>query len=328
MYDSLLRAQTDGTLTPGLAKSATVVDPQTITIELNPGIKFSDGTPLDADAVKFSILRNVASKNAAAFGSELQQVDTITVSSPTSLTIHLKTPVAGVFYTFLARGETAVVSPTAVNSGVDLSTHPVGAGPFLVQSVVPEVMVRMVKNPTYFQAVQVKLAGIDYINVLLDGQATAMKSGAVDAIDNLQIVTANQIPGAGLTVKTAQSDSIQVWSPLCKKNPPLSDVRVRQALNYGIDRDAINNVVFGGKSSPLWGLYGTNNPLYDPTLKDYYKYDVAKAKQLLAAAGYANGFKLTFLTTPGDSQKVSEIVQQQWKQIGVDLTLQPSTNIV
>ena len=77
IYDTLLRSQVDGTFKPGLAKSATIVDPQTITVELNSGIKFSDGTPLDADAVKYSIERNIASKNTGAFAVEMQQTDDI-----------------------------------------------------------------------------------------------------------------------------------------------------------------------------------------------------------------------------------------------------------
>lgn len=328
IYHTLLRAQTDGTYTTGFAKSATVVDPQTIKVELFPNIKFTDGTALDSEAAKFSIERNAASKSAAAFGVELQQLDTVQVDSPTQFTIKLKTPVAGIFYTYLSRGETAIVSPTAVKNGVDLNTKPVGAGPFMLESFTPGASVKLVKNPTFFEASKIRLAGVEYLHVPAAAQATAMKSGNVDAIDNLQTTTAKQIAQPGLTVRTVLSDSVHAWSPLCKKDVPLSDVKVRQALNYAIDRDAINNVVFDGKSEPMWGLFGSKNPYYDASLKDIYKRDVNKAKQLLAEAGYPQGFKMTFLVTPGDSQTISEIVQQQWKDIGVELSLQPSPNIV
>ncbi|MGE0881294.1 MAG: ABC transporter substrate-binding protein [Acidimicrobiia bacterium] len=334
IYDTLLRSQVDGTFKPGLAKSATIADPTTINLELNPGIKFSDGTNLDAEAVKYSIERNIASKNTGAFAVEMQQTDTITVNSPTTLTIKLKTPIAGVYYTLLGRGETSPVSPTAAKAAdaadpkAGMGTKPVGAGPFTLESSVVESKVRFVKNPTYFQADQVKVSAIEYIHVTAANQVTAMKAGTVDAIDNLQIATASQITGPGLTVFQQQSDNVLLWAQICKRDAPLSDVKVRQALNFGLDRDAINNVMYGGKSEPQWGFFGTKSPLYDATLKDYFKRDVAKAKQLLTEAGFPNGLKLNFMITAGDSQKVSELIQAQWKEIGVDLQLTLTQNVL
>jgi ABC-type transport system substrate-binding protein len=138
IYDSLLRQNADGSYSPGLAKSATVIDPQTIVIELQPNVKFSDGTPMDADAVKFSLERMLASDNTGAIRAELYEIGSITVDSPTKLTIALKTPIAGQFYNLLANGETMVVSPTAAKSGTPLDQKPVGAGPFLLKSYTPE----------------------------------------------------------------------------------------------------------------------------------------------------------------------------------------------
>lgn len=328
VYDTMLRQLADGSFVPNMAKSVTITDSQTIKVELNSGIRFSDGTAFDAAAVKAGLERNVASKSGVGFGAELFQVDTITVDNPTALTIKLKTPVAGIFYTYFSRAETAIVSPKAVADGVDLQTKPVGAGPFTLESLQPGVRIRLVKNPTYFKQDTVRLAAVEFIQVNAAAQVTAIKSASVDAIDNLQITTAKQMAGSGITVRTLLSDNVHMWSPLCKTDAPLSDVRVRRALNYGVDRDAINTIVFDGKSEPMWGLFGSKNPYYEPTLKDVYKRDVAKAKQLLAEAGYPNGLKLTFLTTAGDPQTISELVQAQWKEIGVDLTLQTSTNIV
>ncbi len=110
IYDTLMRQNADGSYSPGLAKSATATDPQTIVVELKPGIKFSDGTPLDAEAVKFSIERTIAAKNVGSVRAELNEIDSITVDSPTKLTIKLKTPIAGQFYNLLSQGETYVVS--------------------------------------------------------------------------------------------------------------------------------------------------------------------------------------------------------------------------
>jgi ABC-type transport system substrate-binding protein len=149
IYDSLLRQNADGSYSPGLAKSATVVDPQTIEVELRPNQTFSDGTPVDAEAVKFSIERQKASGNVGSVRAELNEVESITVDSPTKLTINLATPVAGQFFNLLANGETYVVSPTAVQSGTSLDEKPVGAGPFVLESFSPESSAVFVRNEDF-----------------------------------------------------------------------------------------------------------------------------------------------------------------------------------
>src|SRR5690606_27447948 len=131
LYDSLLRRKADGTYEPGLAESAEVVDPQTIHIVLRAGVTCTDGTPLDAEAVKFSIQRNRDAENVP-LSAELQEISDITVESPTELTLHLSSPIAGAVYALLAWGDFLVVSPTAARAGNDFSTNPVGAGPFML----------------------------------------------------------------------------------------------------------------------------------------------------------------------------------------------------
>ena len=90
LYDNLMRQNADGSYSPGLAKSATATDPQTIVVELKPNIKFSDGTPLDAEAVKFSIERTITAHNVGSVRAELNEVESVTVDSPTKVTIKLK----------------------------------------------------------------------------------------------------------------------------------------------------------------------------------------------------------------------------------------------
>ncbi|MGE0881157.1 MAG: ABC transporter substrate-binding protein [Acidimicrobiia bacterium] len=339
IYDTLLHWQVDGTYKPGLATGATVVDPQTIKVDLRPNLKFTDGTVLDATAAKFSIERTAAyqKSNPGALAVELNELDNVSVESPTQFTIHLKTPIAGVYYNFLGRGETMVVSPTAAKAAdaadpkVGLNNKPVGAGAFKLESYTPEQSMRLVKNPDYYDAANVKVAAVEWTNLTADiaAQVNAIRSGAVDALDSSSFTTVQQLAGAaGIKTQSVQSDSILLWGQICKNRAPFDNVKVRQAFNYAIDRPALSQAMYGGATEPQWGFWSSKSMYFVPELKDYYKRDVAKAKQLLAEAGYPNGLKIPFFITAGDSQKASEIVQAQVKEAGIDLDLAITNNVL
>jgi len=332
LYDNLLRQRPDGTLEPGLAKSATAVDPSTIKIELQPDVRFTDGTPFDAEAVKFGIERNIESQHGASFAVELlQDVESVTVDSPLELTIKLKKPIAGFWLLFLARGETMIVSPTAVRNGVDISTNPVGAGPFMLDEVRPDQMVRMVKNPDYFQADKIRLAAVEFINMGPDVQTAvnALRSGTIDVMDFLQATpeTIASLESGNIKTRYEKSEAVTLWGQAWKDRPPFDDLRVRQALNYGLDREAIGERLFAGKSEPQWGFVTEDSKFFNPDLKDYYARDVDKAKQLLAEAGVPN-LEFDVYYTPGLSQRFAEVVQQQWADIGVTINLLTTQNSV
>jgi ABC-type transport system substrate-binding protein len=331
VYDSLLRQAADGSYSPGLAKSATVTDPQTIVIELQTNVKFSDKTPMDAEAVKFSIERQIASGNVGSVRAELLEVASITVDSPTKLTIALKTPIAGQFYNLLAHGETMVVSPTAAKSGTSLDENPVGAGPFLLKSFTPERSVVFVKNPDYFEAKKIKLAGVEIVQVSsADPQAAvnALLDGIVDAGGVGTLDQATPLSGGGMKVDVQASDSSSIGIQWCKSEPPFSNLKVRQALNYAADRNEINELIFQGKSEPMWATWTQSNTLFNPKLKEYYRYNPKKAKQLLKEAGVTN---LTFDLYAGplpEDQRIAEILKEQWARVGVTANLVNFQNIV
>jgi ABC-type transport system substrate-binding protein len=331
IYDSLLRQAADGSYSPGLAKSATVVDPQTIVIELQPNVKFSDKTPLDAEAVKFSIERQIAANNVGSVRAELYEIASITVDSPTKLTIALKTPIAGQFYNLLAHGETMVVSPTAAKSGTSLDEKPVGAGPFLLKSYTPERSVVFVKNPDYFQASKIKLAGVELVQVTsTDPQAgvNAMLDHIVDAGGVGTLDQVSPLEAGGLKVNIEASDSSFIGVQWCKSQPPFDNLKVRQALNYAVDRNQINDLIYQGKSEPQWATWTQANTLFNPKLKEYYKYNPKKAKQLLKESGVGN---VTFDLYQGplpEDQRIAEILKQQWAAVGVTANLVAFTNIV
>jgi peptide/nickel transport system substrate-binding protein len=327
VYDALLLQHTDGTYTPELAKSAKVVNPSEIQVVLRPNLKFSDGTPLDASAVQFNILRNRDSKNYKAFDATIADVSSVTVVDNVTANINLDQPIAGAWFQFLARCETMLVSPTAIKNGVNIDTHPVGAGPYNLQSLVPQQSATLVKNPTYWNAKNVRTNNVELINAVdPTSQENALRSGAANAMDSVPTTTVQALQGSNIVVHSIATDSSNLWGEICKAQGPLSNVLVRQALNYAMPRAQISQVLDNGAAEPMTQLVDKKDPLYDATYGDMYKTNLKKAKQLLAEAGYANGLTLNFFILPGDSTTVSQVVQQYWKQIGVNLVLANTSN--
>jgi len=328
IYDTLLRQKEDGSYGPGLAKEARIVDPNTIEVELQEGVKFQDGTDLDAEAVKFSIERIKDTNKVQSFRmAELSQVASIDVVDPLNLVIRLSSPIAGSFYNLLAHNETLVVSPTAVRNGVNLNENPVGAGPFKLVSFQREALLKLEKWDGYFQADQVKLAGIEYVQTSAATVVTALRSHAVD-VASLTHDAATQLQGAGLEVRDEASPNSVLWvSMQCSAYPELQDVRVRQALNFATDKEAMNEAMFGGLGEPMSQMWTSDSPYYNPDLADDYPHDPERARQLLAEAGHPE-LELTMATLPGPLQRAAELLQAQWAEAGVRLSLQPLTNVI
>jgi peptide/nickel transport system substrate-binding protein len=328
IYDTLLRAQMDGSYEPGIATKAEVMDPMTLVVTVREGVKFSNGTPLTPEDVRSSIIRRRDAKNGA-YAAELQEVSDATVAGQ-DVTIKLKTPVAGTFYPLLGRGETMVESKAVVESGADQLTKPVGAGPYVLESLTIESKLVLKRNPNYFQVDQIRIPTVEYTHVALDPQAVvnALRSGSADAANNLQKEQIAGLQGTELTTRISTSDSTLLWGQICKRNPPLNNVKVRQALNFALDREQLIDVIYEGESEPQWGFWTEEHPFHNPDMTDYYKRDVRKAKTLLTEAGYPNGFTMGTVSQPGIVQTAAEIIKANWAEIGVTVNLVPVTNIV
>ncbi|MGD9796633.1 MAG: ABC transporter substrate-binding protein [Acidimicrobiia bacterium] len=324
IFDTLLRRTSDGGSEPGLAKEATIVDPSTLTVELHPGITFSDGSPLDAEAVKFGIERNINQGKQGSFEVELYQLQSITVDSPTELTIKLKTPIAGAWYRLLSLPETSPVSVVAARAGNNFNQNPIGAGPFKLESFENQNHLKLVKNPDFFQADTIRLGGIEFVYVSATAISNALRSRTVDMQSSLPYSLVQGLEGSGVHVQTKVSDNSSLIGHICKSRPPFDDLRVRQAINYAIDRESLN-ALFDGQGEPMWGFFAEDSPWHVDGLDDYYERDLAKARKLLADAGQSN---LTFdvFVSPGlDGQRAGEVLQQQLAEAGVTIKLNTLT---
>lgn len=330
--NSFLKQDANGDFQPDLAEKVEMVDSSTLRVVLRPDLKFSDGEVLDAQAAVNSIKRTQEAKPAGLRMQDgLASIKSMEVESETEFTIHLSEPKAGIFYKLLADAETTPVSPKTINAPGDHDRDVITAGPFKIESYEPGVKVVLAKNELYWDAANVKLNKIEYRHAGNRAAAVnALRAGTVDFVAASQLLSHSDLEGLPPNLKGESRPLHAPWSQtMCVSDKnPLGDLKVRQALNYATDRDEVNKRLYGGDSEPAWGLVPKDSAVYAEDLADVYPYDPEKAKQLLAEAGYPDGFSINAITTAGEAQRHQEIIQSQWQKVGVKVNIVPTTNQV
>ncbi|HLN16001.1 MAG TPA: ABC transporter substrate-binding protein [Acidimicrobiales bacterium] len=329
IYAGLLRQTSSGSYVPDLATSATVTNPETLDLTIRPGLVYSNGTPLNAAAVKAGFERNLTNPHTGAWDAAMYAISSIDVTGTDTLVIHFSSAQASTFYPLLADQESFMALPTGPSTGLP-NTAVVGAGPFVFKSYTPDEKLVLVKNPKYWDAKAIALSGITFINVPSGPQqVNALESGLVD----VEGVPAADIPtvknNSSLQTNSVFPDANYYFIPVCKSSGPLASLKVREAMNFAINRQSINNALLFGKGEPAWSIFPTGSAYYDPSLTNIYAYNPTKAKQLLAQAGYPHGFSTTIMPLPeADTDQLAAALQAQWKQVGINVTIEQTSNYV
>lgn len=294
VYDSLLVNDNDGEPGPNLATEWSYDTTNTkLTLTLRSDVKFTDGAPLDASAVKTSL--DAAKKGTSEAAGKLRFVDTVAVVDPTHVEIDLSAPDPS-FLPNLGSQSGMIASPKAI--GTDgLKTVPVGSGPYVLDQAQTQPGSKYVytRNADYWNKGKFPYDTIT-ITVFNDNNAilNALRSGQLDSA-NVPFKDAQSLKGAGLNIQSFPAyttSGLFLFDREGTQVPALGDVRVRQALNYAFDRQAILQQAFGGEGTATTQLFSSLSTAYQEPLNDRYPYDVQKAKDLLAEAGYPNGFTL------------------------------------
>ncbi len=345
MFDGLFTYQVDRMeVTPNLASSYTwSPDGKVLTVHLKPGVRFSNGDPMTSADVKFTILRNLqpAVKSAYAsayydiigakdyFDGKATAVSGIETPDAQTIIFRLEAP-EGYFLNILAL-MSSFVSDHQLNTDVTaMARHPMGTGPFKVDSWQPNVSMSLVRNQFYTRSPTPQITHIDItFGPTQQTQLEAFQRGDVDAIWGLGPIDPSLylqiLATPELKRDYVYSDS--PWPYFIPLNPDLvpalKDVRVRLAMNYAVDKEYVVRKGLNGRGTIFGGAIPPGIPGYTSSVNPY-PYDPAKAKQLLAEAGWTHGFDLEFIEHPGD-EHVPQIIQQELAAVGIRVTIKQVT---
>ncbi len=326
MVEPLFITDVDGKIKPLLAESYEVSsDGLVYTIKIKKGVKFHDGTPLTAEAVKFSLERLLDPKVRVPGRHNYLVMKKIEVVDDYTVRIYLKYPFAP-FISLLTGTNTGIMSPNSAKKLGDKITKDLtglGTGPFKFVEWVKGDRLVLERNDNYWGE-KPKLRKIIF-KIVPDAHTREAMLLAGD-LDMIVLPPAADIP------QLAKNPDVKLWFSNASRTMfvvintmygPLRDVRVRQALNYAVDKEAIVKKILFGLGTPV----DSPLPWFFPGYKSLtpYKYDPEKAKQLLAKAGYPNGFEVTLFSPNGRylfDKEVSEAIASYLEKVGIKVRIQ------
>lgn len=312
---------------PHLALGYEKISDKEILIKLREGVRFSNGEPMNATSVAHSIKLFADPKLVPAYGIYAPMINRAEVVDERTVRLFLSRP-SPLLDLLLAQ---ILVVPPAYWEKVGakgFGQNPIGTGPFKLTKWSKDDRIVMDRNPVYWGTPP---QGIDQIvwRTVPDATARAagLKTGEFDLAISLPAIEANDIETVD-GLKIYAGDVARVFQLILSSLPqhpgPIQDKRVRQAINYAIDKKGIIDALYSGKARPLNGqVILSSQPGYDPTLKDY-PYDPAKAKALLAEAGYPNGFPIEFRCPANrypQGRETCEAIQGMLGKVGIQAKL-------
>ncbi len=319
VYDTLIRMKPDGSLVPMLAKDWKYnADKTVLTLTLRDDVKFTDGTPFNADAAKQNLERFKAGTSPDA--QFLAALKTAKAVDATTLELTLSAPDPA-FLNYLSKDASFMQSPASFGNA-DIATKPVGSGPYVLDTAatVTGTSYSYHRNPNYWDK-----SLVHYDNLVLNvyGDQTsllnAIKSGQLNAANTADNNTLTEIQAAGYKVNPLQLNwaGLILFDRAGTTNPALKDVRVRQALNYAFDTKAMLQSIGQGYGELTTQVFPPSSAAYDKSLDSRYAYNPTKAKELLAQAGYASGLTLKLPSSALMGNTLPALITQQLKDVGI-----------
>lgn len=328
IYESLVDWDKDLNIIPALATSWEVKDNKTYVFHLRKGVTFHSGKPFTAADVKYSFEMQAKPPAPGSVTAFLPKIATVDVIDPYTVQFNMSQPDGSVlgYCAWLAY---SFIVPNNFYTTNKAGSTADGTGAFKLDEYVPNDHLSLSRNEKYWNPKYPYLDSLT-LKVLPDLQSTvtALQSKAIDgaSIDSDTALTLKTNPD--IQVQSGASAAFREMEISIKGDgKPWDDVRVRQAVNFAIDRDKIIQNVYGGnaeytsKIPPSYGSW----PISQSELKSTYeKFDLAKAQALMKNAGYEKGFSVTLqaISEPADYTQVAEVIKDQLKEINIDVTVQ------
>jgi len=318
MYEGLVRTSggaTEPLLASGWTQSADGLD---WTFLLRPGVRFHDGAPMNAQAVVVTFQRLIDPASAlAAAGKFRPVIASVQALDDRTVRFHLTRPYAD-FLILLGANQAAIVSPRAVRAGT-IATVADGTGPFRFVAWRPNVSVTEARNRDYWGAAPL-LRSIRWLSSAEPSVLNmALRNGLADVAGPLSPVFAPRMARDPALRLIHQSGHAFFWVALDTRLPPFDDARVRQALSYATDRAGLVSALLSGFGQPAAAPLADATP-YVARDPEHVGYDLAKARQLLAASGHASGLHIAVAVQDSD-EAPAEALQAMWAKAGVDLEI-------
>jgi peptide/nickel transport system substrate-binding protein len=320
IFDKLVYQDGDGKVYPRLATEWKFLDDLTLEMKLRKDVTFHDGSKFTAEDVLFSFKRAKANPVSASTFDFFDPDKTVIVD-PYTIRLKFKFPNAAVFNTFASlRG--GIVSKSAVTAMGDAAyaRKPIGTGPYKLVSWKSGTEIAMVRNDNYWGEKAFTKNLIFKFIPEAGNRVIELETGGVDAIFEVSSSDVPRIEKLKNAHVLMGPSNKYITLTFSMKDPILSNKDVRYALSYAIDKKGIVDAVYKGTVTVATGMYPSN--VFAFKEEGMMPYDLAKAKEYLAKAGYPQGFSMNFLIDPDEaSSRIAEIVQNMWEKIGVKVSI-------
>ena len=326
IYENLTWVDNDVVVQPQLAESWDISDDGlTYTFHLREGVKFHNGKELDAEDVKYSLERQLDPDVGSAGRGDLTMIDTIEVVDENTVKITLQTP-TGPFLAALGGRYNAIIPKDSAPDGETLRRTAIGTGPFMVEEFVPTEKLVLVKNPDYWEEGKPYLDRL-VIQVIPDEQTilAGLRTGEIDMATLEDAKNYLLLEGDENLVLTRTPAIKHDTLELPPDTPPVDDIRVRQAILLALDKEAIMEAGILGLGRVVGGMppamtYWSLPPEELPNQTR----DLEKAKELLAEAGYPDGFDMTLRTIVGYGTMAADapVIAANLKDIGINVEVE------
>lgn len=320
VYDSLLKTDETGKVVPNLAESFKQVDATTWEFVLKKDAKFSDGSPLTADDVKYTVDSFKDPSKNFKLASDYKFME-IVVQDPQHFQIKLETP----FQSLPLRLTCMSILPKAYLEKVGdekFSQEPIGSGPYKIKEWTKDNQVVLVRNENYYGTKPKADKVVFKIIPEAASRLAALESHEVDVVSGVQTSEIERLKKAsGLKVVGGPTTRVIFLGMNLKTDSPLKDKRVRQALNYAVDKQEIIKGVLDGNATQIATIATPQYQFADPNVTPY-EYNPEKAKELLKEAGYPDGFDIQMSLVEGymNGEDVAQAISGQLAKVGVKMT--------